>query len=359
MYIKSLIDKLSKESYLTHDEMLYLIQNIDNKESDFNYRYHLYKKSYNVRIKNYGNKIYLRGLIELSNYCKNDCYYCGIRCSNKSIERYRLSLGDVLECCEIGYNIGYRTFVLQSGEDMYYTDDRMCEIILAIKEHYPDCAITLSLGEKSYDTYKKYFQAGADRYLLRHETATTSHYEKLHPLNLKLDNRKSCLKNLKDIGFQIGAGFMVGSPFQTDENLVSDLLYLKDLNPHMVGIGPFIPHHDTIFKDYNAGSLSKSLLMLAITRLLLPSTLLPATTALASIDDSGRNLGLLVGCNVIMPNLSPKESRSKYSLYDNKLSSGKEACEYHKELENTVKSLGLEINYSRGDNINWRRVKCL
>lgn len=359
MYLRNLIDKLYQNSSLEAPELLYLIQNIDNDNSSFNHREYLYKKSYSIRFKNYSNKVYLRGLIELTNYCKNNCYYCGIRHSNKNIERYRLSLEDILKCCESGYKIGYRTFVLQGGEDNFYNEDKMCKIISAIKESYPDCAITLSLGEKSHSTYKRYFTAGADRYLLRHETATLSHYEKLHPKNLSFNNRKRCLKNLKDIGFQVGAGFMVGSPYQTNDNLVSDLIFLKELNPHMVGIGPFIPHCDTIFKDYKSGSLEKTLLMLSITRLLLPTTLLPATTALASIDTNGRDLGLLLGCNVIMPNLSPKELRSNYSLYDNKLSSGKEAYEFHKDLEKSIESLGLKIDYSRGDNINWRRVICL
>lgn len=355
MNVEYLINKLSVNNSLSFDELLYLIKNI-NKESELNL---LYKLACDTRNKHYGNKVFLRGLVEVSNYCKNDCYYCGIRCSNKNIDRYRLQKKDILDCCEIGYKIGYKTFVLQGGEDLYFDDDKMCDIISSIKNKYPDCAITLSLGEKSYDTYKKYFLSGADRYLLRHETSSEDHYQKLHPSNLKLSNRKECLENLKEIGFQIGAGFMVDSPFQTDEDIVNDLLYLKELKPHMVGIGPFIPHHDTKFKDFKVGDLKKTLLVLSLTRLLLPSALLPATTALASIDSNGRNMGLLAGCNVIMPNLSPSELRNKYSLYDNKLSTGCEACEYHKVLENSINELGLSIDYSRGDNINWRRVKCL
>lgn len=360
MDIKSLIEKLYHTNFLSYDELLYIIKNIDETpDNSIENRNYLYEKARLIRHKHYGNKVFLRGLIELTNYCKNDCYYCGIRCSNKNIERYRLSKEDVLDCCEIGYKIGYRTFVLQGGEDYYFNDDIMCEIIYSIKQLYPDCAITLSLGEREYNSYKKLFDSGADRYLLRHETSNTNHYKKLHPTNLTIKNRKECLNNLKEIGYQVGAGFMVGSPFQEDVCLVEDLLYLKELSPHMVGIGPFIPHHDTPFKDYPNGNLDKALLMLALTRLLLPDCLLPATTALASIDPNGRNSGLNAGCNVIMPNLSPMELRNKYSLYDNKLSTGEEACEYHKSLENTVNSLGLKIDYSRGDNINWRNVKCL
>lgn len=360
--VKNLIDKLCSTNELTYDELLFIIENIDKNNNECNEddnRKYLFDKACNVRNESYGNKVFLRGLIELSNYCKNDCYYCGIRCSNKNIERYRLSKEEVLHCCEIGYEIGYRTFVIQSGEDPYYSDDKMCDIISSIKSLYPDCAITLSLGEKDYDSYEKLFYSGADRYLLRHETSSDSHYKMLHPTNLDLQNRKNCLLNLKEIGFQVGAGFMVDSPYQTNENLVKDLLYLKELNPHMVGIGPFIPHNDTPYKDFKVGDLNKTTLMLALTRLLLPHCLLPATTALASIDPNGRNAGLSCGCNVIMPNLSPQENRNKYSLYNNKLSTGKEACEYHKSLEENINNLGLKVDYSRGDNINWRRVKCL
>ncbi|MGL5313898.1 MAG: [FeFe] hydrogenase H-cluster radical SAM maturase HydE [Peptostreptococcaceae bacterium] len=358
--VKKLIDKLYETNILSYSELLFIIENIDiinDKDSDN--RKHLFDKACTTRNKHYGNKVFLRGLIELSNYCKNDCYYCGIRCSNKSVERYRLSKEDVLNCCKIGYQIGYRTFVIQSGEDPYYNDERMCDIVSSIKSLYPDCAITLSLGEKEYLSYEQLYISGADRYLLRHETSCDTHYQMLHPTNLSLENRKSCLQNLKTIGYQVGAGFMVDSPHQTNENLVEDLLYLKEFEPHMVGIGPFIPHKDTPFKEFKQGDLNKTTLILALTRLLLPDCLLPATTALASIDVNGRNAGLNCGCNVIMPNLSPNENRNKYSLYNNKLSTGKEACEYHKSLEKSINDLGLTVDYSRGDNINWRRIKCL
>lgn len=356
--VKLLIDKLNSDNNLDYNQLLYLVENIDNPEYNleenlFNY---ICKKADDLRHRNYGHSVYLRGLIEISNICKNDCYYCGIRASNKNVERYRLDKESILDCCDIGYKIGYRTFVLQGGEDPYFTDEMMADIISSIKYKYSDCAITLSIGEKSFDSYKKYYDSGADRFLLRHETATTDHYNKLHPDEMKLESRVKCLNELKKIGFQVGAGFMVGSPYQTDKELVSDLIFIKKFNPHMVGIGPFIPHIETKFKDCNHGDLRKTVLMLAITRLLLPKCLLPATTALASIDPNGRKAGLLAGCNVIMPNLSPKEHRKQYSLYNNKLATGKEAFEYHKELEESLENIGLKVDYSRGDNIEWRRL---
>ncbi|MDR1774289.1 MAG: [FeFe] hydrogenase H-cluster radical SAM maturase HydE [Clostridioides sp.] len=360
--LKELIDKLDKTSNLNEEEFLYLIKNIfRTNNSDSNYTVnrkmldYLCQKADAKRRLHYSNKVFLRGLIELTNYCKNDCYYCGIRASNKNIKRYRLNLDDIMECCKIGYSIGYRTFVLQGGEDPHFTDEVMCEIVSTIRKNYPDCAITLSIGERNYDSYKKLFNAGGDRFLLRHETATDEHYKLLHPESMKLEERIGCLKNMKEIGFQIGAGIMVESPYQTDENIVTDFIFLKNLNPHMVGVGPFIPHHDTKFKDFPAGNLDKTIFVLAVTRLLLPKCLLPATTALASISPNGRVRGLEAGCNVIMPNLSPQQLRKNYSLYDGKLSTGKESAEYHKDLEDSLKSIGLEIDSSRGDNIEWSR----
>lgn len=356
--IKSLIDKLYLDSSLNYDELLFLIKNIDKREYnlEMNQFEYICNKANTLRHKNYGNKVFLRGLVEISNICKNDCYYCGIRASNQNVKRYRLDKETILECCDMGYDIGYRTFVFQGGEDPYFTDEFLVDVISNIKNKYPDCAITLSIGEKSYESYKKFYDAGADRFLLRHETATEEHYNKLHPDSMKLSHRMKCLEDLKNIGYQVGAGFMVGSPFQTDENLVTDLLFLREFDPHMVGIGPFIPHIDTKFRDFEHGDLRKTILMLAITRLLLPKCLLPATTALASIDPDGRRQGLMSGCNVIMPNLSPKELRAQYSLYNNKLSTGKEAFEYHKELEQSLEEVGLKVDYSRGDNIEWRRL---
>lgn len=347
MNIIKLIDKLYNENSLSKSEILYILDNIKSDEIDY-----LCKKALATRKKFYDNKVYMRGLIEFTNYCKNDCYYCGIRCSNKNISRYRLDLKQIIECADLGYKLGYRTFVLQGGEDNYFTDDKIVEIIKSIKNKYDDCAITLSIGEKSYESYKKYFLAGADRYLLRHETATQEHYKKLHPQNLRLSNRINCLRNLKEIGYQVGAGLMVDSPYQTNENIAEDLIFLKDLNPEMVGIGPFIPHHDTIFKDKPTGSLEKSIIVLALTRLLLPSVLLPATTALGTIDPKGREAGLNAGCNVVMPNLSPTDVRSKYTLYDNKICIGDEAAECRNCIEQRINRAGFVLDTSRGDNIN-------
>lgn len=348
--MKELINKLIESNNLSEEELIYLIDNIESDDKKY-----LFGKASEIRDKHYGNKVFLRGLIEFTNYCKNDCYYCGIRCSNKNIDRYRLSLNDILECCKIGYKLGYRTFVLQGGEDPYFTDNKMVSILKAIKEKYNDCAITLSFGEKTYESYKKFYHAGADRYLLRHESASDEHYSLLHPKNLSLDNRKNCLYDLKKIGFQVGAGFMVESPFQTSKNLAKDLLFLKELEPHMVGIGPFIPHHDTKFRENSAGSLDKTLVMLALTRLLLPKVLLPATTALGTIDPLGRELGLKAGANVIMPNLSPTELRKKYSLYDNKVGTGDEAAESKKLIEEKINKAGFILDTSRGDSIIWNR----
>jgi biotin synthase len=348
--MKELIDKLYKKNILTRDEIIYVIKNIDECTREY-----LIEKAHETRVKYYSKKVFLRGLIEFTNYCKNDCFYCGIRRSNKNAERYRLSVEEILDCCKTGYGLGFRTFVLQGGEDSYYTDERMVEIIKAIKEIYPGCAITLSLGEKSYQSYKKLYDAGADRYLLRHETADEEHYMKLHPGDMSLKNRKRCLYDLKDIGYQVGAGFMVGSPYQTVENLADDLIFLKQLDPHMVGIGPFIPHKDTRFRDVKQGSLDMTIVMIALTRLLIPKVLLPATTALGTIHPLGREMGLKAGANVVMPNLSPKEVREKYALYDNKICTGDEAAECRYCIERRINNAGFQVDLTRGDSIGWQR----
>ncbi|WP_315117363.1 [FeFe] hydrogenase H-cluster radical SAM maturase HydE [uncultured Clostridium sp.] len=349
--MKELIDKLYRNNNLTKEELIYIIENIDEESKEY-----LIEKASETGHKYYSNKVFMRGLIEFTNYCKNDCYYCGIRKSNSNVQRYRLSLQEIMDCCEIGYNLGYETYVLQGGEDGYYTDDKIVQMIKAIKSKYPDCAITLSIGEKSYESYKKYYEAGADRYLLRHETADEDHYSKLHPKELSLSNRKKCLYSLKEIGFQVGAGFMVGSPYQSSENLAEDLLFLKELNPHMVGIGPFIPQKDTEFNDQEEGSLEATIIMIALTRLLLPKALIPATTALGTIHPLGRERGLKAGANVVMPNLSPTSVRDKYLLYDNKICTGDEAAECRVCIQNRIESAGFKIDFSRGDNIEWRRL---
>lgn len=304
-----------------------------------------------VRIREiyYGKKVFTRGLIEYTNYCKNDCYYCGIRKSNTNAKRYRLTEDEIMACCENGYELGFRTFVLQGGEDAYYTDDRMVAIIKKIKEAYPECALTLSIGEKSYESYKRFREAGADRYLLRHETANEEHYRKLHPEKMSLAVRKNCLYDLKKLGYQVGAGMMVGSPYQTTEDLAEDLVFLKELQPEMVGIGPFIPHHDTQFAKEPAGSVEMTLFLLAVIRILLPKVLLPATAALGTMDPLGREKGLQAGANVVMPNLSPVKNRKQYELYDNKICTGEEAAECRGCMGRRVASVGYELVTERGD----------
>ncbi|MGI6161630.1 MAG: [FeFe] hydrogenase H-cluster radical SAM maturase HydE [Christensenellales bacterium] len=301
------------------------------------------------RDRNYGPKVFFRGLIEFTNYCRNDCYYCGINRSNKDARRYRLSDEEILECCRYGYSIGLRTFVLQGGDDAYFTTERLCSIVASIRSEFPDCAVTLSVGELSKEAYQALYDAGAARYLLRHETADAAHYALLHPGELKLSQRKQCLFDLKEIGFQVGAGFMIGSPFQTDESLAEDLLFLKELEPHMVGIGPFIPHASTRFKDYPSGSVQKTLLMISLVRIMLPSALIPATTALGTADPFGRELGMRAGANVVMPNLSPKSVREDYLLYDGKICTDEEAAECIECLKRRIQKAGFEPDLTRGD----------
>lgn len=346
--MKELIDKLYKNSDLTDAELKELIENINDE--DLKYLNTLARK---VADEIYGKDVYVRGLIEFTNYCKNNCYYCGIRAENKNAERYRLDKTQILECCKSGYELGFRTFVLQGGEDMYFTDDMICDIVSEIRKNYPDCAITLSIGEREKESYQKYFNAGANRYLLRHETADKEHYQKLHPEKMSFDNRIKCLENLKEIGYQTGCGFMVGSPYQTTDCLVKDLRFIKNFEPEMVGIGPYLSHKDTPFLDKPNGSVRLTLMLLSIIRLLLPSVLLPATTALGTAKADGRELGILAGANVVMPNLSPVKVRKKYSLYDNKICTGEEAAECRFCLSNRMKSIGYNIVTSRGDNIKF------
>lgn len=318
-------------------------------EMDDDGRLKLYAAATQIRRQRFGNRVLFRGLIEFTSYCRNDCHYCGIRRGNTQAERYRLSKEQILECCRTGHDLGFRSFVLQGGEDPWFTDERICDVISAIRGQFPDSALTISFGEQTAQSYRRYFDAGANRYLLRHETADAAHYALLHPRELSLKNRTRCLYDLKEIGYQVGAGFMVGSPGQTLAMLAKDLLFLKGLQPHMVGIGPFIPHKKTIFADQPAGSVQQTLDMIALTRILLPQSLLPATTALGSIDSIGREKALAIGANVIMPNLSPSDVRKMYAIYNDKLSTGKEAAE---SLENNKRLLieaGFEPDMSRGD----------
>lgn len=312
----------------------------------------LYRLASEVRDRVYGRRVFFRGLIEFTNFCQNDCLYCGIRNGNGSINRYRLDREEILACCAEGYRLGYRTFVLQGGEDPAYDDDDVCAIVSAIAATWPDCAITLSIGEKSRASYERYFAAGAHRYLLRHESATESHYAVLHPASLSLANRKCCLNDLKAIGYQVGAGFMVGSPGQTDRHLANDLVYLRALEPEMVGIGPFLPASGTPFADRPAGRVEDTLMMVSLTRLVLPAALIPATTALGSLDGRGREKGLQAGANVVMPNLSPTARRKDYSLYDGKICTGDEAAECRVCIEKRIRSVGFAPDFSRGDHVS-------
>lgn len=308
-----------------------------------------------LREKHYGRKVYFRGLIEFSSCCKNDCYYCGLQRSNLNANRYRLTEAEILGCCQTGYELGFRTFVLQSGEDMHFTDARLCRIVSRIKGRFPDCAVTLSVGERSRDSYKRLFDAGADRYLLRHETAEEAHYGKLHPPELSLKNRKRCLHDLKEIGYQVGAGFMVESPHQTFDTLAEDFLFLRELGPHMIGIGPFIPQKDTRFRHCPTPSSGRTLILLSLIRIMLPKALLPATTALGTVDPLGREKGLKAGANIVMPNLSPAVHRKDYALYDNKICTGEEAAECLSCLARRIESVGFTPDFSRGDHVDLQR----
>lgn len=337
-----LVEKLRKTRDLSDDELRELIENPAHDEA-------LRTAADEVRRENYGDMVYLRGLIEISSYCKRNCLYCGLRAENRNAERYRLSKEEILSCCEEGYGLGYRTFVLQGGEDSYYTDEMICDIVSSIKEKYPDCAVTLSIGEKSRESYEKYYEAGADRYLLRHETADPAHYGKLHPANMSSENRKRCLFDLKEIGYQVGAGFMVGSPYQTTENLIADLRFLQELQPDMIGIGPYISHQDTPFRNEKNGTAELTLRMLSILRLMFPYALLPSTTALGTIRPDGRELGLKAGGNVVMPNLSPVQVRKKYAIYDNKICTGEESAQCRGCLEKRIESAGYRAVTDRGD----------
>ncbi|MCR5665408.1 MAG: [FeFe] hydrogenase H-cluster radical SAM maturase HydE [Eubacterium sp.] len=344
MRADELIRKLSRNHQLNKEEWICLFENRSEQSDRL-----LWKLADEVRRAHFGNKVYKRGLIEFTNYCKNDCYYCGIRRSNVAASRYRLSEEDILSCCKEGYRLGFRTFVLQGGEDGAYQEADIVRLVSAIRKNYPDCAITLSIGEWDRSSYQKFFDAGANRYLLRHETANKAHYEKLHPESMSFENRMRCLADLKEIGYQVGCGFMVGSPYQTSETLAEDFMFIQEFRPAMVGIGPFVPHHDTPFKDETKGTVSLTLFCIGLLRLTLPYGLIPATTALGTISPTGREQGIQCGANVVMPNLSPGTVREKYELYDNKICTGEEAAECASCLEQRMESIGYEIVVDRGD----------
>ncbi len=341
-----LLLKLEQNHRLSRPEWLLLLTHPSKELSN-----EVFSRARRLRDRIYGKKIYLRGLIEFTNICQNNCYYCGIRSGNPKVERYRLLPKEILACCRTGRDLGFRTFVLQGGEDPFYTDEILTDLIHKIKQEFPDCAVTLSIGEKSKESYQAYFDAGADRYLLRHETATKEHYQLLHPKELSYENRIRCLFDLKEIGYQTGCGFMVGSPGQNTEHLAEEFLFLQRIQPDMIGIGPFIPHHETPFAKEVKGSVEQTLFLLGLIRLMIPDVLLPATTALGTLHTRGRELGILAGANVLMPNLSPVNNRKQYELYDNKICTGEESAECISCLAQRLHSIGHEISYERGDRI--------
>lgn len=339
--MKDIVDKLYSERFLPKNELKLLI---DCENSDY-----LFRRAMERREEYYGRDVYIRGLIEFTNHCVNNCFYCGLRAENRNLCRYRMEKTDILKCCETGYKLGFRTFVLQGGEDFYYTDEKICDIVSSIKRKFGDCAVTLSIGEKTEESYRAYKAAGADRYLLRHETADNDHYASLHPKTMNPKYRKDCLFALKKLGYRVGSGFMVGSPGQSTDNLVSDLEFLRTLEPDMIGIGPFLPHSDTPFCNEKKGSLQRTLTLIAILRLMFPYALIPSTTALGTLHPNGREMGLSVGANVVMPNLSPPNARELYSLYNGKLSAGAEAAENIELLKEKLSCLGMKTVVDIGD----------
>ncbi len=341
--LQNLFEKIYQTNYLTKEEITYLLQNITDADREVLYNYALKtKQAY------YGNKVYLRGLIEFSNICRQDCLYCGIRASNVKVERYRLTPEEIIGCCDQGYVLGYRTFVLQSGEDLWYTEEILVALIQEIKKRYPEVAITLSIGERRVETYQSLFASGADRFLMRHETASKELYETLHP-TMRFEDRRACLNALKEIGYQVGAGFMVGLPGQTFADLAKDLRYLMELRPDMIGIGPFIPHSETPLGTETGGTLEDTLVMVALARLLIPESLIPATTALGTLHPQGRELALKAGANVVMPIITPTSVRKQYALYENKICGDDhpEDCRYC--IERRIQSAGFEADLGRGD----------
>lgn len=367
---KKIIDKIDKKEKISYKDALNLLSsfeydnNLNKKKLDKKEKEEIKELKEYLRIKArekadriFGKYIFMRGLVEFTNYCKNDCIYCGIRKGNKNAERYRLNKKEILECCKVGYDIGFRTFVLQGGEDNFFNIERMSNIVRAIKKEFPDCALTLSIGEKDEEYYKELKNNGANRFLLRHETSENEHYSKLHPKYMSLDNRKECLRILKRLGFQTGTGIMVGSPFQKLENIASDLIFMQEIKPEMIGIGPFLPHKDTPFANEKIGELELTLILISILRLIFPLSLIPATTALGTIKEGGRELGILHGANVVMPNLSPMNVRKKYLLYNNKISTGTESAEGVELLKKSIDKIGYILTGARGDYDINRKLK--
>ena len=345
--MRHLVDALEKNGSCSRAEFAELLSMTDGETEEY-----LFARARETATANFGREVYLRGLIEFSNYCKQNCLYCGLRRDNGNVERYRLGKDEILECCGEGYRLGFRTFVLQSGEDQYYTVERMVDIIAAIRNGYPDCAITLSVGEKDRETYAAYYRAGANRFLLRHETISPQHYGRLHPPGMEIETRTACLEMLKVIGFQTGSGIMVGSPYQTVDNIIDDLYFLAELRPEMIGIGPYLPSRDTPFSGMKPGSMEMTVRLIALLRLMHPAALIPATTALATIHPQGREKGILAGANVVMPNLSPLRVRRKYRPYDDKAHTGDEAAQSKNSLQERLEKIGYTLSAGRGDHVS-------
>lgn len=344
-----LLKKVYQTNDLTKEEITDLLETMTPEDREILYSFALKtKQAY------YGNKVYLRGLIEFSNICRQDCLYCGIRASNGKVERYRLTPEEILDCCDKGYQLGYRTFVLQSGEDLWYTEERFKALIHQIKRRYPETAVTLSIGERKVEIYQSLFAAGADRFLMRHETASKKLYQRLHP-TMRFEDRRACLSALKKIGYQVGAGFMVGLPGQTSTELAEDLRYLKELLPDMIGIGPFIPHSETPLGEEKGGTVEDTLVMVALARLLIPDSLIPATTALGTLHPQGREMALKAGANVVMPIITPTSVRKQYALYENKICGDDhpEDCRYC--VEQRIQAVGFEVDLGRGDKLSHRQ----
>lgn len=339
----NLLVKAYETNNLTKEEIIDLLSNLTPADRETLYNYALKtKQAY------YGNKVYLRGLIEFSNICRQDCLYCGIRASNSKVQRYRLMPEEILLCCDQAYQLGYRTFVLQSGEDLWYTEEIFVDLLKAVKERYPEVAVTLSIGERGAETYQRLFAAGADRFLMRHETASKELYEKLHP-TMRFENRRACLSVLKNLGYQVGAGFMVGLPGQASSDLAEDLRYLKEFHPDMIGIGPFIPHSETPLRAEKGGTVTGTLVMVALARLLIPDSLIPATTALGTLDPQGRELALQAGANVVMPIITPASVRKHYELYENKICGDDHPEDCRSCVEWRIRAAGFDVDPGRGD----------
>ena len=339
-----LVDILRTEHHLSSNGYRSLLTCDDVKVNDY-----LQSQARQVANDVFGKGIFVRGLIELTNVCRNDCYYCGIRKSNTAVERYMLTAEQVMQCCEQGHKLGFRTFVLQGGELPRDKWQWIAGLVAEIKTSWNDCAVTLSLGEWPKDVYKEFHKAGADRYLLRHESHNATHYSMLHPAEMSLTNRLQCLNWLKELGFQVGTGIMAGSPWQTLDNIVEDIEFIENFQPEMIGLGPFVPQHETPLGNHATGSAELTCKLYSIFRLMFPNALIPSTTALNSIDPHGRIKGIMAGANVVMPNLSPTNVRELYALYDGKSSVNAEAAEGIAQLEAQLKTIGYHINWSRGD----------